>query len=134
MDGRRPKIHIADDDAALARVLALRCQELGYDVTVSTDGLHAIQAVVADPPDLLILDLNMPGGCGLSFCRELGRDERFSHVPRIVLTGESGEFVVDQVEEAGATYIWKGLETWSQLSAVIRRLLPLDSPTGSGVE
>lgn len=125
----KPKrIMIADDDAALSRALAIRCRELGVEVTVSPDGLHAYQAILQQPPDLLILDLNMPGASGLSMCEELAADVRFAPIPIILLTGQSDEATIERCKKLGAHYAWKGLDAWLTLKGMIRELLPLDPP------
>ncbi|MCG3125403.1 MAG: Regulator of RpoS [Phycisphaerae bacterium] len=119
-------ILIADDDPALTQALAIRCRELGVEVRESPDGLHAYQSILQRPPDLLILDVNMPGAGGLSMCQVLARDARFTHIPVVVLTGQSDDATLAQCEMLGACYAWKGLDTWERIRPNIIELLHLD--------
>lgn len=121
----RKTILIADDDEALAKALAIRCQGLGLDVRTSPDGLHAYQALLQQPPDLLILDVNMPGAGGLYMCEELARDGRFAPIPVIILTGQSDAATTERCRRLGAHYAWKGLDTWEKLNPMICELLQL---------
>lgn len=119
----------ADDDRALSQALAFRCrQQLGLNARTSPDGLHAYQCITSETPDLLVLDVNMPGAGGLYMCEELARDPRFSTIPVIVLTGQSNPDTVQRCERLGARYVWKGLDTWATLKTAIVEVLGLQSP------
>lgn len=116
---------IADDDDTLAKALAIRCKELGVEAVTSPDGLHAYGAILQNPPDLLILDVNMPGVGGLYMCEELSRDGRFEPIPIIVLTGDANPETVQRCKRLGAHYAWKGLNMWGDLKPMICQLLGL---------
>ena len=120
-------ILIADDDQALAKAIALRCKELGVQVVTCSDGIKAYQTVVRQPPDLLILDLNMPGANGLYLFEELGREQNLSPIPAIILTGKSDDATIQRCKSLGAHYVWKGLDTWSDLKPILCKLLCLES-------
>jgi len=124
------RVLIVDDDQAFAKALAMRCQHLGFDTQVSSEGLHAMMTILQEPPDLVILDVNMPGTDGLRLCEELAKDQRLAPIPVVILTGRSDDATVRRCEDLGAHYVWKGLDTWGQLEPVVRRLL--DVPSGPG--
>ncbi len=131
----KPKsVLIADDDRSLRQALVIRCRELGLEARVSPDGMHAFNTICRQPPDLLILDVNMPAATGLHLCDELARDRRLAPIPVIILTGKSDEATVQHCERLGAHYVWKGLDTWDQLKPVICKLLELPLATGENNE
>src|SRR6059058_104768 len=85
MNGRR--ILVVEDDQAIAEAVRARLASEGYDVPVH-DGPHALRAVAADRPDLVVLDLMLPGMDGLEVCREIQRNE---WVPVLMLTARTDE-------------------------------------------
>ncbi len=118
---------IADDEPALLQLLTLRCgQELGLRVKTATDGLQALMLAASEMPDLIILDVNMPGTDGLSVCEKLAADPKLCNLPVVVLTSRSDEDAIRRCEAVGAQYCHKGLEIWHDLDAVVRQLLGLE--------
>lgn len=116
---------IADDDQALAQALAIRCRQLGLNVETVPDGMQAYDAITTKPPDLLILDVQMPAVNGLYLCDELAHEKNLAPIPTVILTGKSDRGTVRKCERLGAHYVWKGLDTWDQLKAIICELLDL---------
>src|SRR5436190_11742484 len=86
MNGRR--ILVVEDDQAIAEAVRARLASEGYDVGVVHDGPQALRAVAANRPDLVVLDLMLPGMDGLEVCREIQRD---SWVPVLMLTARTDE-------------------------------------------
>src|SRR4029453_18984937 len=87
---RNPKrILIADDDECLVDALARRCQALDLRVERAYDGMSALMKIDALEPDLVILDMNMPGGTGLSVFEMVAHDPHLKAIPTIILTGRS---------------------------------------------
>ena len=66
-----PKILVVEDEVALARLVERTLREEGYEVRAVHDGDDAVEAAMDDAPDVVILDLGLPGRDGLSFTREL---------------------------------------------------------------
>ena len=116
---------IADDDQALVQALAIRCRQLGLNVETVPDGMQAYEAITARPPDLLILDVQMPAVNGLYLCEELARETNLAPIPTIILSGVSDQGTVSKCERLGAHYVWKGLDTWDNLKPIICELLDL---------
>lgn len=80
------KILIADDEAQLALAVKIRLQSKGYQVTTVSDGRSALEAALADKPDLILLDVMMPNMDGYSCLRELNAKLGRGKVPIIILT------------------------------------------------
>lgn len=117
------KILICDDDPVVHESLGLYLDAERYDHSSAYDGNQAIEKVSSTDPDLVILDLMMPGKTGTEVCREI---RRFSNVPIIMLTAKGEE--IDRVLglELGADdYIVKPFsprEVIARIKAVLRRL------------
>jgi DNA-binding response OmpR family regulator len=77
------RVLVVDDDPTVAEVVARYLLRDGHEVECVADGLHALRAARAHPPDLVVLDLMLPGMDGLEVCRRL-RDS--SEVPIVMLT------------------------------------------------
>lgn len=122
-------ILITDDDPAFVEALARRCGNLGLQARTASDGLEAMVQVAKQPPDLLILDVNMPAVDGLSVCEKLIQDPRIPPLAVIMLTGSSDERTIRRCRSLGAHYVLKDMRTWSKLEPIICSILELD--TGS---
>jgi two-component system response regulator MprA len=114
---------VVEDQAALARLIQTVLTEEGFQVAVAHDGMTGRDAAVADPPDAIILDLNLPRLDGLAVCRSVRA--RGLRMPIVMLTARDA--VPDRVTglEAGADdYIVKPLafeELIARLRAHLRR-------------
>jgi two-component system phosphate regulon response regulator PhoB len=91
----KQRILIIEDERALTKVLAYNLQREGYEVTVAHDGVEGLRRAQANPPDLVILDLMLPGMDGLDVCRELRAGEATRTIPILMLTAKAEE--TDQV-------------------------------------
>jgi two-component system phosphate regulon response regulator PhoB len=87
----RPRILIIEDERALTDVLSYNLQREGYDVVVAHDGQEGLRKAQMQLPDLVILDLMLPGLDGLEVCRELRGGERTRHLPLLMLTAKAEE-------------------------------------------
>ncbi len=123
---RTKSVLIADDDAMLIRVLTVRCRHLGLEVRKASDAMQALVMIHKDPPDLIIMDVSMPAGDGLSACRMLASDSRLKEVPVIILTGRSDEQIREQVGAMGAHYVLKSPDCWQEIKPLVSRLLNLE--------
>ena len=123
MSDIRQKILIVDDemDALLALKVALEAE--GYNIVEAKDGYEAIDKVHSEIPDVILLDLMIPGIDGFEVCRQLKSDSMYIHIPVIMLTAR-GE-VDDKVEgiELGADdYVTKPFNL-KELKARIKMIL-----------
>lgn len=111
---RHPRILIVEDEAAIRSLIAAVLQEDGYEVRVAGDGLSALQAMDAEQPDLLILDMAMPmmtGDVLLEALRSQGAD-----VPVIVVT--ANPFRYRRLRERVAAVLIKPFDLTELLSLV----------------
>ena len=86
-----PTILIADDDRRLVEVLAIRLHAAGYHVITCMDGDDTIEAVRGTKPDVILMDVNMPGESGPDAQQALETFEDIDGIPIIYITGESSE-------------------------------------------
>ena len=116
------RILVVDDEPALRDAVSYSLRSEGYDVTAVADGEAALALVESDPPDVVVLDVMLPGLSGVEVCRRL-RD--VGDVPILMLTARDAE--VDRVMglEAGADdYVTKPFsmaELVSRVRAILRR-------------
>jgi putative two-component system response regulator len=80
------KILIVDDDAAYRRFLRTLLTLEGYDVDEAKNGSEALESIAHCPPELVLLDLDMPGVDGYAVCRQLKGDPRTRMIPVIIVT------------------------------------------------
>lgn len=128
---------IADDDHALVQALALRLHGLGLRVQAAHDALSALKAAHDSPPDLILLDVNMPAGNGLSVCEMLASDTQLSSIPVIIMTGREDPVTIRRCHELLAYYVLKCPDVWRRIEPVLFELLNLSqaptSPTAMPV-
>ncbi|MFC4062986.1 response regulator transcription factor [Planomonospora corallina] len=128
------RILVVEGDPGVAEVVARYLERDGHRVECVGDGAAALRHALADPPDLLVLDLTPPGADGLTICRKL-REHR--PVPVIMLTAPDGE--IDRVAglETGADdYVTKPFsprELALRVQSVLRRSRGAAPPGGTGV-
>jgi DNA-binding response OmpR family regulator len=80
------KILVVDDKANIVLSLEFLMNKAGYDVRTASDGEEALAAIAADPPDLILLDVNMPTKNGFEVCEAIRARNEWSHIRIIMLT------------------------------------------------
>lgn len=123
---KQKRILIADDDEGLVEAAAKRFESLGLRVDRAYDGMAALEKIDQHEPDLIILDVNMPGGSGLGVCKMLSRDASLRTIPVIVLTGRKDPETIRLCRELHAHYLQKSPDMWSRLEPLAADLLGLD--------
>ncbi len=83
----KTKVLIVEDDDDLRHGLTLRLQATGYDVVLAQDGLGAVSVAQHEHPDLVLLDLGLPGGDGVTVLQRYANVPALSAIPVVVLTG-----------------------------------------------
>lgn len=112
-------ILIVDDTIANIQFLSSLLVEQGYLVRKALNGPMALQSIHADPPSLILLDINMPGMNGYEVCRVLKENEQLKKIPIIFLSAlDSAQDKVQAFQMGGADYITKPF----QLEEVIARI------------
>jgi nitrogen-specific signal transduction histidine kinase len=104
----QPKIMIVDDDLVQVRLLESILATESYDTIGHTDNLTALEEAADVNPDLILLDLIMPGMDGFEVCRRLKADDRTRHIPVIFVTAQKGRITESEGFQVGAVdYITK---------------------------
>lgn len=99
---------IADDDPNVISLVRLRLGMAKYDVVSANDAAAAIAMVRARTPAAVILDVQMPGGGGLSVLAKIKSDPRLNHLPVMMLTGErNAETVMEAMSNGADDYMVK---------------------------
>ncbi len=121
------KILVVDDERVLVKGLRFNLENEGYQVVTGSDGLQAVELAKQECPDLILLDVMMPGIDGLAACMQI---REFSDVPVIMLTAKGEDMDKIMGFECGADdYVTKPFNVL-ELKARIKALLRRTSGTG----
>jgi signal transduction histidine kinase len=118
-----PNVLLVDDTAENLRLLAGMLSSRGFDVRPVTSGAEALEAVASEPPDLILLDVTMPGMNGFEVCSRLQEHEEWRKIPVIFLTALTD--VNDKVKgfaAGGVDYITKPFQLEEVLARVSSQL------------
>ena len=125
----KTKILLVDDDANIRQLVNLYLEKEGFEVDMAADGNEAVKKFKAAPPNLMLLDLMLPGMDGMQVCREV---RKVSNIPIIMLTAKDETFDKVLGLELGADdYIVKPFdpkELIARVKAVLRRFQTADAP------
>ena len=113
----KPRILVVDDEEPIRKTMRMTLEYEGFEVTEAPSGVEAIQAVEQDPPDLIFLDIKMPGIDGLEVLEQL--KEKSPSIQVIIISGHGNVETAVQATKLGAfDFIEKPLETERVLLAV----------------
>jgi putative two-component system response regulator len=119
------RVMIVDDDSMVRKATCRTLTGAGYDIVSVGDGASALRLAVADPPDLVVLDMQMPGIDGFEVARRLKSDARLRTIPIIVVTGlDDRESRLRALDLGVEDFLNKPLDR-SELLARARNLLRL---------
>ncbi|MCP5520280.1 MAG: response regulator [Verrucomicrobiales bacterium] len=133
----KTRILIADDELFMLRLLEATFRKGGYDVIQCRNGAEALTAADQASPQLIVMDVMMPGLDGLAAIRQLKESPRTRHIPVIVLSAKGQALTeVEAVQSGAALFLTKPFSP-TQLLETVRRLLtteghPSTAPAGSG--
>jgi DNA-binding response OmpR family regulator len=96
------RILYVDDDALLQRLVCDVLDREGFTVSLASNGEEGLTSAHSDPPDLILLDLMMPGMDGFQVCQEIRRHHRLSPIPIVILTAMKGPNLDERAFAAGA--------------------------------
>lgn len=121
----KPKIVLIEDEADIADLLKLQAEIEGYKMISESDGLNGYQTIEKEKPDLVVLDLMLPGMSGLDVCRKMKGHPDLKNIPVIMISAKSEEVDVVVGLELGADdYVTKPFSPkilFSRVKAVLRR-------------
>ena len=117
------KVLIADDKATSRELVRTVLEKVGYTVVEAADGIEALQSARDSVPDIIILDLQMPGLDGFSVLEELRKDPRFVATPILALTASAMQGDRERALHIGFTgYVTKPIRL-QVLRSEVERLL-----------
>jgi two-component system OmpR family response regulator len=102
MTPEQTRILVADDDRDIRDLVTYKLGQAGYTIQAVASGTQALAAIEADPPDLAVLDMMMPGLSGIDVLRKIRDDGRMSGVRVILLTARARDADVDAGFATGA--------------------------------
>jgi DNA-binding response OmpR family regulator len=129
------KIFVIDDEKDIQEIIRINLQDEGYDIACFSSSEDALKGLGAVVPDLIILDIMMPGIDGYELCRRVRASDAWKHIPIIFLTAKSDE--IDKViglELGGDDYMTKPFsvkELKSRVRAMFRRMSRSDAVTAA---
>lgn len=96
------KVFIVEDDKKIAMAMGIRIKAFGYDVGTAYDAITAVRAAREYKPDLILLDISMPGGDGFSLAKKFQNLMHTAGVPIIFITASKKPGLKERAEELGA--------------------------------
>ncbi|MBI3777699.1 MAG: phosphate regulon transcriptional regulator PhoB [Gammaproteobacteria bacterium] len=124
----RAKILVVDDESAIRQMVCLALSQSGYDCIEAADTAEAQAKILAEKPDLILLDWMLPGQSGIEYSRRLRREKLTQDIPIIMLTARTEEQdKVAGLDSGADDYITKPFSTrelLSRIKALLRRTAP----------
>jgi DNA-binding response OmpR family regulator len=119
----KKRILIVDDDAFIRRPLEFILREEGFAPVTAVNGEDGLAKLEGELPDLIVLDVMMPGMDGFTVCRRVRTDPRFASIPVILLTAKGQESDRERGFAAGATEFMSKPYSPSELLRRVREIL-----------
>lgn len=122
---QKTRILLIEDEQDIAALIKLQADISGYKLQLETDGLNGYLAIEREKPDLVLLDIMLPGQSGLDVCRKMKHRPELKDIPVILISAKSEELDVILGLELGADdYVTKPFSPkvlFSRIKAVLRR-------------
>ncbi len=119
------KMLLVEDEEDIADLVRLQAEMLGYKFSHASDGLNGFESIKREKPDIVVLDIMLPGQNGLDVCRKVKSDQDLKHIPIIMLSARSEETDVVLGLELGADdFVTKPFSPrvlFSRIKAILRR-------------
>jgi len=129
---QKKRILLIEDEEDIAILIKLQAELRGYKLHVEVDGINGYRAIERERPDLVILDIMLPGLNGLDVCRRIKNNPQLKHIPVVMLTAKDKELDVVLALELGADdYIVKPFSPnvlFTRMKTVLRRGKELEKP------
>lgn len=129
----RRKLLLADDSITIQKVVNLTFADEGVEVVTVGDGDAALAELASARPDILLVDVNMPGPSGYEICERMRANEETRNLPVILLVGSFEPFDEAEASRVGANaYLTKPFQSIKQLISQVNELIEAASPTVAG--
>jgi CheY-like chemotaxis protein len=113
------KILVVEDEESLLKLESILFTSKGYLVTGVRDGLAALDAIAKSRPDLIVLDVMLPGMDGFELCRTIKGNPKTSNIPVVMLTAKKSSLDLERGKLAGAdSYITKPFKSVKVLEVI----------------
>ncbi len=117
------KILVVDDEERVREMLGFRLKLFGYEVLEASNGEEALEVATREKPDLVLLDIMMPGMDGFQVCSRLKRNEETKDIPVVILTAKAdAKDVTRAVNSGAADYVVKPYDPMVLQQKVARNL------------
>ena len=134
----KPLVLLVDDDTDILEFLTFALERDGFEVKSSTDGETAFNIAKQTIPDIIVLDMMMPGWDGLETCRHIRKEESLKNTMIVFLTARSEDYMqVEGLDTGADDYIPKPVKTKvliSRLHAILRRKTDVPQNNNSIIE
>jgi two-component system alkaline phosphatase synthesis response regulator PhoP len=120
--GMGKKILVVDDEPDLLKVTLLRLKKTGYEVYSGVDGREVLDIVRRVMPDLIILDVYLPGLNGDKVARILKKDDKLKHIPIILISATTGTLEERAMDSGSVAYLSKPFEP-EELVGIVKKML-----------
>jgi len=127
---KRYTVLLAEDDKVQTAMLSQQLRQRGYSVSTAYDATYTFMVAMKNPPDVVVLDIMMPGGTGKTVLTRLKASTKTSQIPVIVLSGLADRRTIEEVRALGACdYLVKPADI-DKLDAAIHKALgiPMEAP------
>lgn len=119
----RAKVLVVEDDDDLRRGLSLRLKTIGYDVINAQDGLAAVSVAAQEHPDLVLLDIGLPLGDGISVLEHYANYPALRSIPVVVLSGRDARVTEPAIRKFHvAAFLRKPADNSDLAEAILRAL------------
>lgn len=130
---QKKRILLIEDEEDIAALIKLHVELCGYKLYVEVDGLNGLRAVEREKPDLVLLDIMLPGQNGYDVCRKIKNNSELKHIPVIMISAKTEELDVVLGLEIGADdYMPKPFSPkilTSKIGALLRRTREIEKPS-----
>jgi two-component system alkaline phosphatase synthesis response regulator PhoP len=119
----KARVLVVDDEPDLVRILEFGLKAAGYVVETASDGQEGLKKAREQKPDIILLDLMLPKLDGYKVCRLLKFDERYKHIPIMILSARTQEGDQNLAHEMGANRFLTKPYEFSEILQHIQALL-----------
>lgn len=116
------RVLLAEDEANIAESISFLLERAGFEVTVEDDGRKALDSVMADAPDVLVLDVMLPGLDGYEILRTLRADRRGESLPVLMLTAKGQREDREMALKCGADLFMTKPFSNAEIVSAVRKL------------